>query len=272
MFSNVKYAYFDLDGTLIPNNKTISEETIKAFQHLQSKGIKVGIATGRSPYFVVPYQDRIKTNLPFICINGSFVVDEKNNVLLERPFPKSANILFDYLVSHQIDFLVYAQEGVYFSDIKHMYYEKLSNMAKTIGFKINFDFKEVKDLDFFKNKKFLKILVSFKDENDKKKIEELVNKVDGITCASSQANVMDIFNSEADKAYGIEFVVKSFNGNNDEVIVFGDNENDIKMFQTFKNSVALKNAKPEVSKHAKFVTDLTCGENGVADFIFKNFK
>lgn len=270
MFNSIKYAYFDLDGTLVPEGKTVSEQTQKAFKYLQSKGIKVGIATGRSPYFAIPYQKALQTNLPFVCINGSIIVEENYNIIYEKPFPKSANALFDDLIKNNIDFLIYANEGIYFSSIKHYYYNKLSNMAKMLGFEINFDFKEVTNLDFYKNKSFYKILVYFKDDQEKNKIENMLRETKDIVFASSQ-NVLDIFNNEADKAYGIEYSIKKYNGSLDEVIVFGNNENDIKMFETFQNSVSLKNAKPEVKAHSKFVTDLTCIEDGVADFIFKNF-
>ena len=45
----IKAVFFDLDGTLLSDRKTISPVNRKALRHLREKGIKVFLATARSP-------------------------------------------------------------------------------------------------------------------------------------------------------------------------------------------------------------------------------
>lgn len=271
MIYGIRQVYFDLDGTLIPSSGKISNRTVLAISYLKSKGIKVGIATGRSQYFTKPFANIIQPDLPYVCINGAAVLDNNFGILKEEMFPKSAYGIFDILVEKNIPFLIYNREGVYFNTDTHPFCKKLANMKTILGIKDVFDFKCIDDIHFFKNNEFYKILVSFKDEQQRKEIESFLEGFLDVTFASSQTNVLDIFSSKADKSYGIKYALERMGKKTDGLMVFGDNENDIKMFKMVFNSVALANAKQEVKAYATMKTDLTCEDEGVADFIFKNF-
>ena len=68
---NVRIIFFDIDGTLIDmERKVISENTLNALSALKKKGIKICIATGRSPMQVpvFPGGDLLST-LPHIAVS-----------------------------------------------------------------------------------------------------------------------------------------------------------------------------------------------------------
>lgn len=44
---NCKLLLFDLDGTLLRSDKTISQTTLKALQECREKGILIGVSTSR---------------------------------------------------------------------------------------------------------------------------------------------------------------------------------------------------------------------------------
>ena len=44
---NCKLLLFDLDGTLLRSDKTISQATLKALQRCRKKGILIGVSTSR---------------------------------------------------------------------------------------------------------------------------------------------------------------------------------------------------------------------------------
>ncbi len=53
--NQIKIIFFDIDGTLVDmQTKQISTKTIEALQRLKAKGIKLCIATGRSPVSLPP--------------------------------------------------------------------------------------------------------------------------------------------------------------------------------------------------------------------------
>ena len=48
--SMIKALFFDLDGTLLTSGKSLSPATVSALQNCRSRGLRLYIATGRSPH------------------------------------------------------------------------------------------------------------------------------------------------------------------------------------------------------------------------------
>ncbi len=71
--SQIKYAYFDLDGTLSNLFGKISDKTIKAIKILHQNNVKVGIATGRFLTMFKDVNQDLKMNLPTISASVSDV-------------------------------------------------------------------------------------------------------------------------------------------------------------------------------------------------------
>ncbi|MEG1461991.1 MAG: HAD hydrolase family protein, partial [Anaerorhabdus sp.] len=58
-----------------------------------------------------------------------------------------------------------------------------------------------------------------------------------------------------DKYKGIKKMVEFLGGQEEDIIVFGDGMNDIKMFEKAAFSVAMGNAEEELKKLASYITD-----------------
>lgn len=69
---NCKLLLFDLDGTLLRSDKTISEETLEALQRCRSKGILIGVSTSRSEQNCLPFVERLKPDV-MISSGGALV-------------------------------------------------------------------------------------------------------------------------------------------------------------------------------------------------------
>lgn len=65
----------DLDGTLLRNDKSISEENLTAIDYFCAEGGAFTIVTGRMPFFNTEICDIVKLKTPFGCINGGGVYD-----------------------------------------------------------------------------------------------------------------------------------------------------------------------------------------------------
>ena len=63
-----------------------------------------------------------------------------------------------------------------------------------------------------------------------------------------------IFVEPADKARGIRRIVSHLGGNVADVVVFGDERNDLSMFCPEWTCVAMGNAVPELKERADYVT------------------
>ena len=64
----------DLDGTLLPDNKVLSEGDIKAIKCFVSDGGRFSIATGRTIQASRRYINALDVNMPVILYNGSLII------------------------------------------------------------------------------------------------------------------------------------------------------------------------------------------------------
>ena len=65
----------DLDGTILRDDKTVSEENREAIEYFKSEGGYFTFITGRMPYFAKDIYEMIKPNAPIGCINGGGIYD-----------------------------------------------------------------------------------------------------------------------------------------------------------------------------------------------------
>ena len=74
----VQLVVADLDGSLVETGKPLSDQNKKAIEYLHSKGIKVGIASGRNLFDITRLPKRWNLDFDFdmyIGLNGSEVLD-----------------------------------------------------------------------------------------------------------------------------------------------------------------------------------------------------
>ena len=80
-----KIVFFDIDGTLIDMQaKKITPKMLETLHRLQDRGIKICIATGRSP-MVLPKIDGVAFDA-YLTFNGSLCYDRKG-VIFSNPIP-----------------------------------------------------------------------------------------------------------------------------------------------------------------------------------------
>lgn len=80
-----KIVFFDVDGTLYNTQNKIPESTKESIALLQSKGIKVALATGRSPFTVTEICDELNVDT-IVCYNGQYVT-HKGEIVYTNPMP-----------------------------------------------------------------------------------------------------------------------------------------------------------------------------------------
>jgi Cof subfamily protein (haloacid dehalogenase superfamily) len=78
---------------------------------------------------------------------------------------------------------------------------------------------------------------------------------------------LTLLHKDADKAHGLQKVNEYLNIDFKHYTVFGDNLNDIGMFELAGNSVAVANAHQDVKKAATFVSKYTNDEDAVAKYL-----
>lgn len=79
-----KLLLFDLDGTLLRSDKTMSEETLEALQKCRSKGILIGVSTSRSEQNCLPFVARLKPDI--MISSGGALVKLHNEFIYKAEF------------------------------------------------------------------------------------------------------------------------------------------------------------------------------------------
>jgi hydroxymethylpyrimidine pyrophosphatase-like HAD family hydrolase len=90
-----------------------------------------------------------------------------------------------------------------------------------------------------------------------------------LSITRSYAHAFDVFAKGDGKSRAIEHVIEELNIQWDNVMVFGDGENDIDMIKKAQIGVVMGNAHIEVQSHGDFVTK-SVGDDGIV-FALKHF-
>lgn len=254
-----KVIVFDLDGTLLDHrNYEISETSIAAINKLRESGMIILLATGRDLSFGdgKSYAERV---CPFgiVHCNGQKVTIG-DRLIFERTFSETLlKRLFEYAKQQGLCIGCNKGDKAYFTvkeqverhDIKLFGFCKrdFGNVENLLG-------RKVYSLNFYGDMNEVPIL--------QKKFPELKFPV-----FSSMAGT-DIIHKEASKAEGINCILSELYVGWNQVIAFGDSENDIEMLQSASVGIAMGNGTEEVKSAADMVTN-EIGENGIAHALEK---
>lgn len=103
--TQIKAAFFDIDGTLLPfHTKALPESTVQALAALRKNGVKTFIATGRPPVHL-PYLHALD-GIPFdgyVTMNGQYCYLADGELLYTKYIPAaSLQTLLPYIEKEQL--------------------------------------------------------------------------------------------------------------------------------------------------------------------------
>lgn len=103
--AQIKAAFFDIDGTLLPfHAKALPESTVRALAALRENGVKTFIATGRPPVHL-PYLHALD-GTPFdgyVTMNGQYCYLADGELLYTKYIPAaSLQTLLPYIEKEQL--------------------------------------------------------------------------------------------------------------------------------------------------------------------------
>lgn len=263
-----KAVFLDLDGTLLDNNKKISEENKEAIKYAKEKGAQVIICSGRQQNTIKEYRNEINASNYIICCNGAEIYDCNTRQNLY-----TADIPSDLVYK----LYNYANDRNYLARFDTTYGRYINNMNYFIAKEIKLDENVNK---FINENKILQFTIGTETEEQIDKAIEYIkslnrsdikieNRYKAIT-KECKFWAINIINSNASKGNAISGLCKYLKIDVSDVIGMGDDYNDISMMDVVGCGVAMGNAMNLVKEHAKEVT-LTNNENGVAKILKSKF-
>jgi Cof subfamily protein (haloacid dehalogenase superfamily) len=265
----IKMIVSDMDGTLLRSDLSISQNTIDTINEARSKGIKFVIATGRPDQLAKEYMDCLDYNEPLIMCNGSIIGHpHKQDRLFEQNIKEEdARYIINLLEDHKLMYMVYTKDALYSRNNPRV--EFFKNRNKDLQedqqsiFILDYEIEEILD------HKIDKILIM---EADKELVNQILSKMDHIKTidfVASSKTFTDIIPKGVSKGAAVLQIAKYHGIQSSEIIVFGDQDNDVSMFEKIENSVAMGNSKDEIKKQAAHKAKSN-DQDGVAEWIKKH--
>ena len=267
----------DLDGTLINNKREIPKKSLEILNKLIDEGVNFTVATARTPATAVKILEDLNLKLPVALMNGVLIYDTKElkYIDIKGIDKESANEVLNIFKSYNKNPLVYGVKDnhlwVYHKEFENIYEynfykERADKKLKT--------FVKVKDYDSSLSDSNIINFVAFDNYDKISDIAEKIKSIEGVTVnyykdVYEDCYFLEAYSSEASKANGIKYLSKYINYS--KVICFGDNLNDIPMFELADEAYATANAAEEIKKIATDVIG-SCEEDGVAEFLANRFK
>ena len=280
----IKWIVCDMDGTLLNSNNEIMEKTKKYLIKCQEKGIRLILASGRSYSRLKPYVEELemeKYHGMLIEVNGLYIhcLDKKTRIKLESMKVEDGIKLYEETKEYEPELMAFLDEGIYDYIPNSMFQIKLKEKER-LNLPIDFpmtggSWNWIEDLrKGYPNQKYIKSVLELPDEFNKICILHEPSITEKFTCklkekyndeyefCRSTPRQVEITKKGITKGNALNKLMQENQINKDEVLVFGDGENDFSLFETVKYSIAMGNAPSYVKKHAFDCTDSN-NEDGI---------
>lgn len=259
MKEDIRLIMADVDGTLLNDEKKVTPRTAEAIRSLKEKGIRFGIATGRSPYAVrlLVHDWGIADCTDLILgFNGGAIYDVKSGKMQEI-LPLSG----DAVKQLKKDLAGFACVcGVY--DREEFHVTKRDARTERTAVMNHFTLVE-DDLDHYETVN--KVLVTADPDVIVKIMEWYPQEEHIYSMAPSAKDRIEVVNPELTKSKGMAVLCEQEGLKPENVLTFGDMMNDYEMIRDY-TGVAMGNADPKIKEAAKYIT-ASNNEDGIAVFI-----
>lgn len=244
--SKIKMVVTDMDGTLLNSKHEVSNRFFTIFDGLKSKGILFVAASGRQYNSIIDKLHPIKNDIIVVAENGGFVMHQENE-LLATPLPtkyigKTLEILNGLEDIHPV---LCCKHTAYLTGKSDAFVEKLKEYYS--------EFQLVDQLETV-NAEVIKIAMYHFESSELFIYPHVKQLESALQVKISGTNWVDISSTNANKGFALQKIMDAHDIKSDEIMVFGDYNNDLEMLALSDFSFAMKNAHPKVKKIATYQT------------------
>lgn len=240
----------DVDGTLVTEQKVLTERAQAAVQRVRAAGIRFAITSGRPPMGMAMLLKALQLDTPVAGFNGGLFVKPDLTIMKQQTLPTDvAEQAIASIRNHGLDAWVYRGNDwlVQKSNGPHVEHE-----AWTVKFAPTVVPDVAAKLD-----QVSKVVGVSDDHPLVQRCEADVQSAlgDRASANRSQPYYLDVTNKEANKGAVVEFLSAHFGIPTSEIVTIGDQPNDVLMFKRSGFSIAMGNASDQVKAQAGAVTD-----------------
>lgn len=251
----IKALFFDVDGTLVSfRQKFLSDRLLADLAALRERGIQIFLSTGRA------LQDLERTGMlrgarfdGYVTINGQFCCDEDGVPFRDRPIDLD-DMRGAYQVMRDNPGIAALLEGN-----GESWLTQINDRVREIYEFLHTELYPVCPLEWMLEGKVYQFVpfVPVGEEG------LFLDAMPGCTYTRWHPKGIDIMPRDGGKGVGVRAAMERYGFTRDEVMAFGDGENDMSMMAQAGVSVAMGNGEDRVKAMASYVTD-TVEHDGVS--------
>lgn len=259
MKDRIKVAVFDIDGTIFDHKVgRISDTTIASMTQLKEQGIKVGLCTSRTYEETNNVPEDVLAMMDFIITSaGARVTIDGEDIFVKELKQEYMDAIFEYANQHDLI--------IRYSDVhRNGYFNQKEPKEIRDWFDQSFDY--IPTVKEYQQDKIISLAVI--DFNVKDHVERLT----ALSPTSKHVLMQDVYfeitPSGIDKETALEFISQHYGIDIDDMIAFGDGENDASMLAKAGIGIAMANGADQTKAAADYVTK-SVSEEGVTKALEK---
>ena len=267
----VKLIACDLDGTFLDGTaasikKNVPKINADVINRLSEEGVVFVPASGRDLPSIKDMLSVIKDIKYYSCFNGARIFKGDELIYSEKMDRDMCLDILKKAAELRLHYSGTAGYDVCFTKMDKEYFGEAERKDTKYIFHPNENFDNVEAFEFEK-------MVFFGDEERFRTLRTYVEEKysDKVNIFGSGDNVMDIVSKKCSKGTSLRIIADDIGIATDEIMAFGDNENDLSMLTTVGYPVAMINGKDFVKELVKTHTEKGNEEGGVGLFLEKFF-
>lgn len=237
----------DLDGTLLGQGTKLDANIFPVIRQLWERGVSFVAASGRQYRNMRLLFEPITDEIPFICENGSMIVEHGKTIYAKNiPRDLCFELIDDLLGMPDTEMIVSSERDLY----------TLASREKFVAFMNRVFQPEVSTIEDYRmiTGDINKISAWWSNGIPEKEAGWLREKYDDRLLATDSGNGwFDFTLRGVDKGVALRELAAVKGFSLEETLCFGDSENDIAMFHECAVSYAMETAKPHVLEEADYV-------------------
>ena len=272
----------DLDGTLLRDDATISRRSRAALNSLLAQGLNFTVASARSVMTIREVIEGVELTLPIIEINGGFVSDmvSGEHLIVNGIAPALLAELNACIEKYNGVPIIAAYDGerdrLYYNRAHRAVNPGLDNVIASRKAANDSRLSQTENLQSAFDDQVVCFTVIGLEQALSPLEKELLAKYGGSIRTHlfrdiySEFHWLTIQDNKASKDSAIQAIVEASSLDHCELVVFGDNDNDLPMFDIAKRSIAVENATNRVKSRATEIIGTNQQESVVA-YIQRDF-
>lgn len=257
-----KLLCFDIDGTLLDDQKRISDSVKTSLRKVSDMGIRIALVSGRMPAGVEMIENELGIDCIKVCNAGTYIFAEGNCIDAKYLSLDSMKSIYERVAEEKgIPLWIFREKAWYVTDVDR-YVER---EMQIIHYK-----PEIVAVDNL-IKRWQgegKLPNKFLFATDPEMIQTIYRDINDdawpdIDMACSADTFLEIFPKGVNKGQALKTVCGYLGIGLENVMAFGDQELDISMIEAAGTGIAMGNAIPQLKEKADFVTR-TNNEAGIA--------